>query len=485
MYEYTSVNFFDMSVWRSILLVGVLFCSLLLANILKNFIPALKKTLIPNSVLGGIMLLIASTICYYTTGSYLFNQPALSANGSGIATLEMLTYHCLAIGFIAMTLRPVQKKLSRDRYIDILDSGVTTIGGYMIQGIFGLAITIVAAFIISDFAPGSGVLLSFGYGQGTGQALTTGKNFDLGMGLNGTYASFGLAIAALGFLTAGIVGVFYLNYLRRKGEIRVFDKEKSSALGMNEVISENETPMNESVDKMSIQVAFVFVAYLLAYGLMYLIGNVILGGGSNLIGTIYGFNFLFGVIAAVIVKGVLNFLTKKGLVRYEHKNTFLLNRISGFAFDLMIVAGICAIQVHVISNYWFLLLLLGLVGAVITFLYVRLVCKKVFPDYEHEQFLVFFGMLTGTASTGMILLREADPDFESPASENLVYQNFPAIVLGFPLLIIATRLYTNARNIPLAIALLAVIFAIFVALNLFLFRKFIFRKKTVGADNGK
>ncbi len=30
-----------------------------------------------------------------------------------------------------------------------------------------------------------------------------------------------------------------------------------------------------------------------------------------------------------------------------------------------------------------------------------------------------FGMLTGTASRGMILLREIDPNYETPAANNL------------------------------------------------------------------
>lgn len=475
--EYTSVSFFDMSVWRSILLVGVLFASLLVANILKTYIPALKKSLIPNSVLGGLILLVISTICYYASGNYLFDMPALSTNGSGIATLEMLTYHCLAIGFIATTLRPVRKKMTKARSVEILDSGVSTIGAYMIQGIFGIGITLIATYFISNFASGSGLLLSFGYGQGTGQALNIGKMFDLGMGTSGTYASFGLAVAAMGFLTASIVGVIYLNHLRRKGKIKVYGEQAGLRVGLDEVIQENEAPMNESVDKLSIQVAFVFIAYLMAYGIMYLVGNVIFGPDSSMIGTVYGFNFLFGVIAAVLLKGILNFFQKRGVIKREHKNTFLLNRISGFAFDIMIVSGICAIQVHVLTNYWFLLLLLGIAGAVITFIYCYIVSKTIFPQYEHEQFLAFFGMLTGTASTGMILLREADPNFESPVSENLVYQTLPAIVLGFPLLIIATQLATNPTNAGLTIALLAVIAAIFLALNLFLFRRQIFRRK--------
>ena len=45
-------------------------------------------------------------------------------------------------------------------------------------------------------------------------------------------------------------------------------------------------------------------------------------------------------------------------------------------------------------------------------------------------------MLTGTASTGMILLREIDPNFETLAAQNLVLQQLPAVVFGAPLLLI-------------------------------------------------
>ena len=84
---------------------------------------------------------------------------------------------------------------------------------------------------------------------------------------------------------------------------------------------------------------------------------------------------------------------------------------------------------------------------------------------------MMYGMLTGTASTGIILLREADPDFRTPAADNMVLQNFPAIALGFPMMFLAT--YAAVRPI-LTLCILAVYF---VGLNLFLFRKFIFRKR--------
>ena len=83
-----------------------------------------------------------------------------------------------------------------------------------------------------------------------------------------------------------------------------------------------------------------------------------------------------------------------------------------------------------------------------------------------------YGMLTGTASTGTILLREIDPDFKTPAADNMVYQNFPAIVFGFPMMLLATL----APQKPALTMVILVLF--FLAMNVILFRSLIFKKKT-------
>ena len=82
-----------------------------------------------------------------------------------------------------------------------------------------------------------------------------------------------------------------------------------------------------------------------------------------------------------------------------------------------------------------------------------------------------YGMLTGTASTGVILLREIDGDFKTPASDNMVYQNFPAIVFGFPMMILATM-----APVKLGTAF-AIFTTYFVVMNIILFRSLIFRRK--------
>ena len=80
-----------------------------------------------------------------------------------------------------------------------------------------------------------------------------------------------------------------------------------------------------------------------------------------------------------------------------------------------------------------------------------------------------YGMLTGTASTGIILLREIDGEFKTPVADNLVYQNFPAIVFGFPMMLLAML----APKKPLLT--LGILAAFFITMNIILFRSKIFK----------
>ena len=148
-----------------------------------------------------------------------------------------------------------------------------------------------------------------------------------------------------------------------------------------------------------------------------------------------------------------------------------MTRVSNFFFDLMVVAGIAAIRLGVLKSHWGLMIILAAGGFFVTYWYNRFVTKILFPAYREEQFLMMYGMLTGTASTGTILLREIDGDFKTPAADNMVYQNFPAIVFGFPLMILATL----APQKP--VLTFFILIAFYVVLNIILFRSILFRKR--------
>ena len=455
-------SFSDSNVWSFILLMTLLLGSLMVANIFKRRVPFLKNSLIPNSVLGGIIILLAEWIYKLVTKNQFFESGMFGYNGN--ETLEIITYHCLALGFIASSLKTSGGKMGKKRAGEVLNTGVTTVSTYLLQGIVGLGITIVAAKIVSGFFAGAGVLLPFGYGQGTGQALNWGSVYEKENGfVNGR--SFGLTIAALGFLSAAIGGVIHLNVRRKSGKLELSMRTDGST-HTDRIESYNEIPMQESVDKLTVQLAFILLAYGLAYGIMV--------GLSALIGmeeTIYGFNFLFGVLTATLVKTVVNFMYVKRWITRKYTNNFLMTRLSNLFFDIMVVAGVAAIRIEALQQYWPILTILGVAGLVVTFVYNRIVAKKLFPEYYEEQFMAMYGMLTGTASTGIILLREIDPEFKTPVSDNLVYQNFPAIVLGFPLILLA-------KLAPVNPVLTLIIFAgMFIILNIVLFRSYIFKKR--------
>lgn len=456
-------NFWDFSVWGFFSLLAVLLFSLLVANILRKSIPFLRKSLIPTSVLGGIVLVIVASVYKGITGEVMYDTAFFGGNGT--ANLELLTYHCLALGFIASTFKPSKGKLTKKRTTEIFNTGVTTVATYLLQGVLGLAISIAAAYIINGFFPAAGMLLPFGYGQGTGQALNYGGIYENEFGFIGG-KSFGLTIAALGFISASLGGVLHLNILKKRGKIK-FGEIKEAVIKSEDIHSDKEIPMQESIDKFTIQVALIAVAYFLAYLMMYGLSSLL----PNMKSVIYGFNFLLGVLAATVVKLVMNGLKKIRVIDKEYTNTFLMTRASNFFFDLMVVAGIAAIRFGALKNYWGIIIIMGVLGLVSTYFYNYVIAKKLFPEYAEEQFLTMYGMLTGTASTGIILLREIDGEFATPASDNMVYQNFPAIVFGFPLMLLATLAPVN----PLLT--LGILLAFFAVMNLILFRSVIFRKK--------
>ena len=456
-------NFWDFNVWSYILLFGTLLGSLLAGNMIKRSVPLLKNSLIPTSVLGGLILISIAAVYRAITGEVMFDTAVF--NGNGTAALEVVTYHTLALGFIASAFKTTGGKLTRQRSAEIFNTGVTTVATYLIQAIFGLGIGLVAVFFIKDFFPAAGVLLPFGFGQGTGQALNYGGIYETEFGFAGG-KSFGLTIAALGFLSAAIGGVIHLNVKKKKGTL-ILSSRQDGSLQSEQPDVDGEIPMQESIDKMTVQIALIFFAYILDYLLMLGLGTLLPGMRA----VIYGFNFLLGVLTATLVKLVLNFLNKKNIIHRKYTNNFLMTRASNFFFDIMVVAGIAAIRLDVLKDYWGIMLILGVVGLVITYVYNRIVAKALFPDYVEEQFLMMYGMLTGTASTGIILLREVDGDFRTPASDNLVYQNFPAIVFGFPMMFLATLA-------PVRPYLCLIIFVLFFAvMNVILFRSKIFKRR--------
>ena len=63
-----SFNFWDAEVWSFVITLAVLLASMMLANLLRRRIGALKKSLLPSSVLGGFIVLLLEAAYRAVTG---------------------------------------------------------------------------------------------------------------------------------------------------------------------------------------------------------------------------------------------------------------------------------------------------------------------------------------------------------------------------------------------------------------------------------
>jgi ESS family glutamate:Na+ symporter len=471
----TGQNFWDSSVWSMMIELTVLLVGMLTANMLRRLIKPLRQSLIPSAVLGGFLILIANLVYEKVAGSPMFTK----------VTMETLTYHSLGLGFVALALRQTEREKNPKANRDVFNAGVTTVSSYLLQGLLGLAITLGLFYALGNW-PASGLLLPMGYGQGPGQAYNWGHIYETatayGIGPFSYGTSFGLTVAAMGFVSSGLGGVFYLHRLKKKGFVKqaIINADEMENLSAEMITKKGEIPLSESLDKMTVQIGLVVFTYMAAYLLMYLIsmGLDSLGGffSSTIKPLIWGFNFLIGTVMAILFKIALRRLTKRGVIRRQYLNNFMLSRVGGVMFDIMVVASIAAIDLSAFSHREFIipLIVLCIAGAAATYWQVDFISKRLYPEYRHEAFLSLYGMLTGTASTGMILMREIDPLFKTPAASNLVYQQLWAIVFGFPMLLLLGYAPLSMQNIWVTLAALGLLF---VVMNLILFRHQIFGKK--------
>ena len=457
------IDYSQTSTWNAVLVLGIIAVMILVAIHLRRY-RIFHKSLLPTAVLGGFLMLIVKLVGVKAGVFHTDSDAYIKFNN----VLQILTYHGIAVGFIAMSLRTPNSDVKKGDKLVGPKSGAIIVSSYMIQGLVGLAISIGLSYtVMPKLFRASGILLPMGYGQGPGQANNFGTTFE-GLGFVGGH-SFGLAIAAAGYLSACIVGVVYLNYLSRKGKIRRGEYEPVAGSVTVDNPDEITETASESLDRLSLQLAIVMgiylVTYLLTLGLTEGLG-AISEGAKNAVGNLlWGFNFMVGSALAIATRAIFR---KRFVARtkdLKKQDNYLLSRISGLAFDAMIVAGIGSIEPEQLSGLWVPFLLMAVAGAAVTFLHLRFVCRRVYPDYYNEGMLSMYGMMTGTISSGVILLREIDPQLKTPAANNLIIGSSYAILLGAVLMVFVGM---APKSDLLTFVTFGLIFVYYIILMLFL-----------------
>ena len=450
--DYSAANH---ELWNVIIQLGYIAAVILIANFLRQTIKPVRQTMLPVAVLAGFILLLAKEI-----GIVTLDEEFLSA----------LTYHGIALGFIAMSLRTPSQRGAGDESKVGFRSGAVIVSTYMVQAATGLIITIGLALTIKpDMFRAAGLLLPMGFGQGPGQANNVGASYQ-SLGFEGGH-SFGLSIAAAGYVVACVVGVIILNVLRSRGRILADDEAKMRGLAAESMESEGSASISESIDKLSIQLAIVILVYLITFAVTTGITAGISALSEGLAGTVntllWGFNFIVGSALAILLRVVLDKLKARGAIKRPYQDNYLLNRLSGAFFDVMIVAGIGTINIEDIRGLVLPFVLLVIFGTITTWFHLAWVCKAVYGGYYYEGLISMYGMMTGTISSGILLVREIDPRLETPAANNLVIGSTFAILLGAPVLVLV-GLATQSN--AMCFATLGIALAYLVILDLIIFK---------------
>ena len=89
----------NQALWNIIIQLGIIAGAIMVSNGLIRSFKWFRNTLLPTSVLAGFLLLILKSLHILKLDDNF---------------LEMLVYHCIALGFIAMSLRAVNKSAARN-----------------------------------------------------------------------------------------------------------------------------------------------------------------------------------------------------------------------------------------------------------------------------------------------------------------------------------------------------------------------------------
>ncbi len=406
---------------------GWLGVMLLVGLLLRAKVKFFQHFLIPGCIIGGLLGLI------------LLHAGVIRVESS---LLEAFSFHLFILSFISLGLtpddsseKPGGKDIARGALWMACIQGVS----FSLQAVVGG--TVVLAFIVlgRDIFPTFGFFVPLGFTEGPGQALSIGKVWE-GYGFQHA-GNIGLIFGAMGYFAALLVGVPLANYGIRKGKAAhtpgtlPLDFVRGLAQkGQQTEPSGRQTIHSSNMDTMAFHFALVGAVYLLTYGIIWVIADLL---GPKTGSMLWGFFFFMGLVVATLARVVI---TKLGLGHVLDPGT--QRRITGWSIDFLLTATIMAIQLVVVWEYALPIALMSVLSGALTAIVVIYLGNRL-RSFNLERSMAIFGTVTGTVSTGLLLLRIIDPEFRTKVALELGLMNIISapVILGGLLLVSAPVLW--------------------------------------------
>jgi ESS family glutamate:Na+ symporter len=435
-------------------LIGAM-CSI--GVLLRRWVPLFRNYLVPATVIAGVFGVIVMNAGL----GKAFD--GVDATLFGNITTELFTLTFISIGLTAAPTSPdpdqgsgTTGRRGRRRFVPqspllrgAWAMGLTWVVLFAVQELIGVG---VVASLGSVFGMPAeyGLMAAFGFAQGPGQAATFGAIFaDQGWD---QAVSVGLTFASLGFLAAFLIGV----PLAKRGisrdathhtvGITGFTKRGLHGPGDDAESMGRETTFSGSIESLGFALSIVGVCYLGATGISALFGLI-----PGFVGeTMSGMMFMNGLCAAYLLRWLLGRAGAAHII-----DPGLQRRITGLFSDFTVVTAFMAVQLSVVVDWIVPILVVTVVVSAVTLLISVYLGKHYGSDHDFERTLGVFGTGTGTAPTGLALVRIVDPSLRTPTGAEMGLMNLPEQVV-FPVVIIVSAVFAGALSTPLAVVLIAV-----------------------------
>ncbi len=381
--------------------------------------PVLQNLFLPSSLVAGLLaLIIGPEVLGRLLEVDIFPSFVMDTWTALPGLMINVVFAALFIGKVMPSIGEVWKS-----------SGPQVLLGYIIsfgQYTVGLALTFFVLTPFFDVNPLAGTLIEIGFVGGHGTAAGLSETFvEVGFPEGSDLA---IGLATVGVLAGVLIGIALINWAMRKEKlvypIKMEERSRLDKKGIIELdIREPAgylSTRSESIEPLSLHFGYIglaiIVGYLILQALVW-IEQVTWGNATGIYLLRYVPLFPLAMLGGIIVEKILEKTDK-----YKTVDRLLINRIQGFALDVLIVSALATLSLSAIGNNLIPFLLLSVTGIIWTVFAFIFIAPRILPDFWFERGIGDFGQSMGVTATGLLLMRVTDPDQKTPALESFGYK---------------------------------------------------------------
>ncbi len=409
--------------WDFVLLFAYISAALLLAAFFRKQFSFFQRMMVPTAIIAGLIVLLCS--------GQIFGIMNISLDH-----LNIVVYHLLTGIFILIGLKGGRQKYRRA----VLTTTVMIGQGYAIMALTGCIFTLIwIRALFPGFFPSFSMLPLLGFGFDQMTATGIGLQWEQAGFIGGGRAAFSFGV--MGLFWAYLGGVIMILWARKGQEKCNIVPSLSPGARQGVIPRESKKPISgrlttapESLESLALHLALIGFLYLLTFScinqLVAWLGRFS-GAGELFGGLLWNYNFLFGLFLGYLARKIIDWLDLGYLF-----DRGTLQRITGAMVDYMIAASLAALPLLIYASYWVEVVILSLISGLALVFFAFYASRKMHSEHQLARSAALFGYLTGTIAAAVALLRMVDPEFDSPAAEDLGWAGGLALVIGLPLLLL-------------------------------------------------